>query len=234
MRLLALVPARGGSKRVPGKNIRPLAGRPLVAWTLDAARGLPYVTDVLVSTDDPSIAEVCRHEGALAPWLRPAALSADETGMVDVAVHALDWYERAQGPVDGLLLLQPTTPFRTRQTLSRGIDMFERDREARVIGVSPASSHPAWCFTIEGGALRPVLPEAGLQTRSQDLEPAFHVNGSFYLLSPHRLRTDRSFYGGRMLPLIAGTPEEALDIDTEWDWRMAEAAATAGRKTILS
>ena len=114
MKVLALIPARGGSKRVPGKNVRDLAGKPLIIWTLDAVRGVEGIVDVLVSTDDPGIAAVASSAGARVPWLRPAHLATDIAGSVDVALHALDWFEMQHGTVDALLLLQPTSPLRRR------------------------------------------------------------------------------------------------------------------------
>lgn len=91
MRILALIAARGGSKRLPGKNIRVLGGKPLIVWSIDAARGIPEICDILVSTDDPAIAAVCSEAGAYVPWLRPEGLATDTASSVDVALHALDW-----------------------------------------------------------------------------------------------------------------------------------------------
>ena len=108
MRILALIAARGGSKRLPGKNMRLLGGKPLIIWSIDVAKNIPDICDILVSTDDPAIAAVCTEAGAYVPWLRPAELSTDTASPVDVALHALDWYRAKKGSVDGLLLLQPT------------------------------------------------------------------------------------------------------------------------------
>lgn len=229
MRILALVPARGGSKRLPGKNIRLLGNRPLIAWSIDAAKELPEVCDVLVSTDDAAIATVARDAGALVPWLRPADLATDVASSIDVCLHALDWYEAEHGKVDGLLLLQPTSPFRRRETLRRGIDVFRANPARPVIGVSPAASHPMWCFRIEDGRLRPFFPEgSALESRSQDLPPAWVVNGGFYLIGPDELRRRRSFFDDAV-PLLAESPEETLDIDTALDWAVAESLLSERR-----
>jgi CMP-N,N'-diacetyllegionaminic acid synthase len=223
MRILAVIPARGGSKRLPGKNIRLLGGRPLIVWSIDLARGIPDVCDTLVSTDDRAIADVAAAAGAMVPWLRPAELATDTASGLDVCIHALDWYEHEHGAVDGLLVLQPTSPFRARQTVLRGVELF-RDNPARaVLGVSPAASHPLWCFQIEGDAMRPFVAGGGLHQRSQDLPPAYVLNGAFYLISPERLRTDRSFHASEVAPLVFDHAGEDIDIDTEHDWRAAEA-----------
>lgn len=222
MRILALVPARGGSKRLPGKNIAILGGKPLIAWSIDVARGVPEICDVLVSTDDAAIAEAARRAGALMPWMRPAELATDTATSLDVALHTLDWYESANGKVDGLLLLQPTSPFRRRGTVAKGIELFARSRRS-VVGVSPARSHPMWCYRIEGDTMLPFI-DTGVQNaqRSQDLPPAYVVNGAFYLIAPADLRGLRAFRGNDTLPLVMDDPAEAIDIDTAWDWKMAE------------
>ena len=222
MRILVLIAARGGSKRIPGKNIRPLDGRSLIVWSIDVAKDLPEICDILISTDDATIADIARNAGALVPWLRPAELASDTASSVNVALHALDWYEREKGSVDGLLLLQPTSPFRSRATVLRGIELFRAHQHRPVIGISPARSHPMWCFKIEGETMRPFLDGGGLHLRSQDLPSAYIVNGAFYLVSPEDLRKLHSFYSSNMVPLLITEPEESIDIDTEWDWKIAE------------
>lgn len=223
MTILALIPARGGSKRLPRKNLRPLGGKPLIQWSLDLAGRTTGIDQVLVSTDDAAIADEARRAGALVPWLRPAALATDEASSADVCLHALDWYEREHGVVEGLLLLQPTSPFRSRETVARGIELFRAHCGRSVIGVSPATAHPMWCFALEGDTMRPFIDRSGLELRSQDMPPAVVVNGSFYLVTPACLRQTRSFYGNDPVPLLTEDPREALDIDTEFDWQVAEA-----------
>ncbi|MBV9723561.1 MAG: acylneuraminate cytidylyltransferase family protein [Gammaproteobacteria bacterium] len=224
---MAVVTARAGSKRVPGKNLRPLAGRPLILWSIEAARGIAQIGEILVSTDDTQIAAAARAAGALVPWLRPAELATDTASSVDVCLHALEWYEGAHGPVDGLLLLQPTSPFRTRETLSRGIVLFYGAERRPVVAVSPAASHPLWCFRLSGQTLRPYIEGADLSMRSQDLPPAYVLNGALYLIEPARLRQQRTFCAADMVPLVMDDPVEAIDIDSEWDWTVAQAAAAS-------
>jgi N-acylneuraminate cytidylyltransferase len=222
MKILALIPARGGSKRLPGKNIKNLATKPLIVWSIDVAKRNQDICDILVSTDSPDIAAIARDSGTLAPWLRPAVLSSDTAPTLDVALHALDWYEREKGIVDGLLLLQPSSPFRSDETVRHGIDLFRRNPQRSVVGVSPAVSHPMWCFRVVDDAIIPFLEGGGLHLRSQDLPPAYVVNGAFYLLAPDYLRNSRSFYN-EPVPLVMNDPREALDIDTDYDWLLAEA-----------
>ena len=224
MRILALITARGGSKRLPGKNIRVLGEKPLIVWSIDVAKDIPEICDILVSTDDTAIASVCTEAGALVPWLRPAELATDTASSVDVVLHALDWYEAEKGAVDGLLLLQPTSPFRTKKTVLRGIELFSKNGQQPVLGVSPTHAHPLWTLKMEGEYLVPFMREHGMETRSQDLLPAFVVNGSFYLISPAELRACQSFVGIKTIPLLIESTQEALDIDTDWDWTVAAAA----------
>lgn len=233
LRILALIAARGGSKRVPGKNIRLLGGSPLIVWSIDVAKGISDICDILVSTDAPEIAEVARRAGALVPWLRPPELSSDLASSAEVCIHALDWYEEARGKVDGLLLLQPTSPFRSRATVLRGIDLFRSNQRRSVLGVSPAVSHPMWCVQVNGDSIRPFMDGDGLRRRSQDLPPAYALNGAFYLIAPDELRALRSFGSEAAMPLIIADPAESIDIDTEWDWKLAQALLalnTSGEK----
>lgn len=225
MKILAVVTARGGSKRLPGKNIRKLAGRPLVVWSIDIAKNIPDICEILLTTDDPEIAAIGLEAGATVPWLRPPNLATDSATSVDVALHALDWYELQKGPVDGILLLQPTSPFRTRNTLLRGIELFKAGGEQPVLGVSPNHIHPSRILQIEGDCLVPFMANRVANENSSNGLQTYAANGSFYLISPTDLRAHRSMVGVKPRPLLAELPQEALDIDFEWDFQMAELIA---------
>ena len=222
MKILALIAARGGSKRLPGKNIRLLGGKPLIVWSIDVARDIPEICDILVSTDSPAISEICKDAGIVVPWLRPVKLATDKASSVDVALHALEWYEAEKGEIDGLLLLQPSSPFRTKETVQRGIELFRKHNYKSVLGVSATHEHPMWALKMKGDYLIPFIQEHGLESRSKDLPPAYAVNGNFYLISPAELRACRSFVGKNTIPLFSDSPKEAIDIDTEWDFFIAE------------
>jgi N-acylneuraminate cytidylyltransferase len=205
----------------------------LIEWSIDVAKGVPDICDILVSTDDSAIAGVARNAGALVPWLRPAELATDMTSSVDVCLHALDWYEGGHGNVDGLLLLQPTSPFRSRDTVVRGIELFRVGKHRAVIGVAPSGAHPMWCFRIEGQTFIPFIDRSSAHLRSQDLPPAYVVNGAFYLVAPEDLRKLRSFITDEAIALVVEEPQEGIDIDSEWDWKVAEivvAMANTGHK----
>jgi CMP-N,N'-diacetyllegionaminic acid synthase len=222
MKLLALIPARAGSKRVPNKNIRELGGKPLISWTILATRGILEIVDVLVSTDSPVIAKIAEEDGALVPWLRPAELSTDTATSMAVCMHAVDWYVEKNGPIDGLLLLQPTSPFRTSNSIRTGIQLFSANPQKSVVSFSLAESHPMWCYRADGNAMVPFVKNVDRAMRSQDLPAAYVVNGALYIASPSYLQTNGSFIGADTVPLILQDPIESHDIDTEWDWRRAE------------
>jgi CMP-N,N'-diacetyllegionaminic acid synthase len=233
LKILALIPARGGSKRLPNKNIKLLGGKPLIAWSIEIAKKFEAISEVLVSTDSEEIAKISKECGALVPWLRPADLATDTATSVDVALHAMDWYEKEYGNIDGLLLLQPTSPFREVNSINKAIELFEN--KSSVVSVSPSHSHPAWTMKIVNDKLVPFLDGNGLNTRSQDLEPAFALNGSIYLISPNNLRKNQSFYDFNTVPLVMNSKRESLDIDTLEDFEYVEYLVTQEitRKTIL-
>jgi N-acylneuraminate cytidylyltransferase len=222
MRILTLIPARGGSKRIPGKNLRRLGNKPLINWTIDSALCTPDLSEIIVSTDDPMIAKIAESAGASVPWLRPKELATDDASSVDVALHALDWFEEANGVVDGVLLLQPTSPFRTCETIQKAINLYQDHDDSTIIGVSPTRDHPMYALVKKGESLVPYVQQNDFKFRSQDLPEIYSVNGSIYLISPSVLRTTHSFFDSKMLPVITNSPFEAIDIDTESDFKFAE------------
>ena len=138
MKTVAIVPARGGSKRLPPKNAKLLAGKALVNWTIEAALSTSMIDQVIVSTDDYEIGQIAKEAGACVPWLRPNELAGDQIKNPAVVIHALNWFEKEQGPVDGVILLQPTSPFRTTKTIERGIDIFYSTNNCSVVSVNIA------------------------------------------------------------------------------------------------
>lgn len=222
MRILTLIPARGGSKRLPGKNIKPLGGKPLINWTIESAHGIAEICDILVSTDDTEIAATAKAAGAFVPWLRPSELATDEATSVAVAGHALDWYEKEYGNVDGLLLLQPTSPFRTRETIQRGILEFSQNFCETIIGVSKANENPMLMVKKVENHIIPLDFAHGLKRQPQHFGETYIVNGAFYLLSPVNFRKERTFFTSKMRPLIIEDDNEAIDIDTLSDFLESE------------
>jgi len=179
--------------------------------------------DVLVSTDDQEIAEISRQYDALVPWLRPQEISTDTASSVDVVLHALTWYENENGKVDGVMLLQPTSPFRTVETIRTAVTLFKQGQGRHpIVSVSPAHTHPAWCFKLDNHHMTPFVDWDNVSKRSQDLEPVYALNGSVYLIQPQRLKDDRSFIAEDTQAFVVNDPKEDIDIDTAFDWIVAE------------
>jgi CMP-N,N'-diacetyllegionaminic acid synthase len=222
MKILALIPARGGSKRLPGKNIRELGGRPLINWSIEIAKAISEVSEVIVSTDDPAIASVAQAAGIEVPWLRPASLAKDDSTSVDVALHALKRYEENDTKFDGILLLQPTSPFRTVEMIKEGMELFRNSSMKSVVGVSKLDKPIEWSFKLENGYLKPVFGWESLGLSSQELTSTYIVNGSFYLVDPNILIESKSFIQSFTLPLEVKNVMSQLDIDTLEDFNLAE------------
>ncbi|WP_278652130.1 cytidylyltransferase domain-containing protein [Pandoraea pnomenusa] len=227
-RILAVIPARGGSKRLPRKNARLLGGRPLISWSIDIALRADVFCDVLVTTDDEELASIGRADGALVPWLRPAALATDTATTSDVLRHALAWYEAERGQVSGVVLLQPTCPLRRSSSLAGALERYlaqpDGVEKQTVVSVSPCPVPPEWCFRIGDGdgALQPILGWGELGKRSQDLAAAFRLNGSLYIASSETIHAGRPLVGPGSVAFLMEGREESVDIDTEDDWRLAE------------
>jgi CMP-N,N'-diacetyllegionaminic acid synthase len=222
MKILAIVPARSGSKRLPGKNVKILGDKPLIAWTIECAKKIPDICDVIVSTDSIEIADIAKKYGATAPFIRPMELSTDTATSVDVVLHALGEYERKEGFVDGVMLLQPTSPFRSIDLINRGIKKYQENNKGTIVGVSPVRDHPEWVMKKKGDLLVPYIAKGQSSSRSQDLAEAFVVNGCFYLIEPDLLKKTKKIVGEEIFPLIISSMEESLDIDDQWDWKIAQ------------
>jgi N-acylneuraminate cytidylyltransferase/CMP-N,N'-diacetyllegionaminic acid synthase len=231
-RILGIIPARSGSVRVVNKNVRRLGGRPLIEWTIRAARESGALTRIIVSTDSEEIAVIARRGGAEAPWLRSPAFATDTAPVIDAVLEALDRIEAAGETLpDGIMLLQPTSPFRTAESIRAACSLFVAGQGCSVVSVRPVRDHPAWCRRIdEQGCLVPLNAAGGAAARSQDVEPVFALNGAVYLATPHTLRQERSFHSARTTALVMRSQIESLDIDTPEDWLIAEACVSLPKR----
>ncbi|HXZ29287.1 MAG TPA: acylneuraminate cytidylyltransferase family protein [Terriglobales bacterium] len=230
--LLAVVPARGGSKGLPGKNVRPLAGLPLLAHALEFARRCPAIDRCLVSTDSKKIAALARRYRGDVPFLRPAELAQDETPMLPVLQHALREVERMEGRrYETLLLLQPTNPARLPQDLARALALLDADPGCvGVIAVSEPAFNPRYvCVEEQAGYLRRLFSGGPAYTRRQDVPPVFRVNGMLYLFRrDYLLETKEIDVDAAPLRMLVLPRERAFDIDDLHDFQMAELALQAG------
>lgn len=224
MRILAIIPARGGSKGVPGKNIKLLNGKPLLAYTSEIALQSHYLNEVIVSTEDMDIAAVAQSLGIQVPFIRPMALAADHTPTLDVIIHALQWYENQAIFFDAVCLLQATNPFRTLDFLDRAIEKFrvsDCDSLVSVLRI-PHEYNPHWTFEVnEDGYLKIATGETEIIPRRQELPIAYHRDGSIYLTKVKVLLEEHSLYG-KSIAFIESASDFYVNIDTMDDWEKAE------------
>ncbi|APG23789.1 acylneuraminate cytidylyltransferase family protein [Syntrophotalea acetylenica] len=221
-RILALIPARGGSKGLPGKNIRELAGRPLLAWSIEAARQSRYVDVVALSTDSRDIAEVAEAEGVPVPFLRPAHLATDSASSFDALVHALDWYAGNGERFDLVVWLQPTSPLRTAADIDQAIELYFEKQADAIVSVCETDHHPWWSNTLSAdGNMAGFLRHEVLNTNRQELPVYYRLNGAIYLGAPELLREQRSFFGRATYAYVMSR-ERSVDIDDLIDFRLAE------------
>lgn len=195
LKILALILARKKSKRLPKKNLKKIGKKTLVELAILSGKNIKEVVDILVSTDDKRIFKIAKKAGALVPWLRPRELSRDDSSSANAALHALNWYEKCIGKIDGLLLLQPTSPFRTQRTTINAIKLFKKNPSKQVVSISYAK--------------KGVINKRKL------------INGVIYLTSPEKLRKHKTFSYNDFLPLPIKSKKECIDIDTIEDLKLA-------------
>jgi CMP-N,N'-diacetyllegionaminic acid synthase len=224
MRVLGLIPARGGSKGIPRKNIKLLAGKPLLQYTAAAALSAELLSDIILSTEDPEIAEVGRRSGIEVPFLRPAELATDQSPTLPVVRHALSWLEDRGRRYDAVCLLQPTNPFRRSLDIDGCIELLESTDADSVVTVLPvpAEYNPHWVyFRDASGTLRLSTGEKEPLPRRQSLPAAFHREGSVYVTRTEIVMESNSLYGERVAGYVIDA-EQHVNIDEHEDWERAE------------
>ena len=228
-RSLIVVPARAGSKGLPDKNVKALAGRPLLAWTADAIAEA-NVNDCLaiLSTDSEDYAKVGRETGMAVPFLRPAGLSGDSASAIDVVGHAIEWFLDSYGYLpETVMWLQPTSPFRGAATIRRTLGIRSDLNADAVIGCKEIHRNLTTLFDLENGFMRPLDHKSPTQICRQQTEPLLTPNGAMYLCKTDYLLEHKSFYPPKTVPLVMNAIQ-SLDIDTEEDWAIAEAFIKQG------
>jgi CMP-N-acetylneuraminic acid synthetase len=228
MHVLAVITARGGSTTLPRKNILPFCGKPMIAYSIEAAlaarqSGAP-IDRVIVSTDDAEIADISREFGADVPFMRPPELAKSDTPSLPVVQHAIAFAEQERGlAYDWILLLQPTSPLRTEGDILAALGLVAKPGTTAVVSITNANiSHPRKLKLIEGGILRPFQDDGFQPVRRQDFGyDVYKTNGAIYLARRDALMQEGSFYGDCPRPLIMPA-ERSIDIDTQLDFDMAE------------
>jgi len=219
---IAIIPARGGSKRIPRKNVRPFCGRPMIAWPIEAACGSELFDHVIVSTDDTEIAETAREVGAEVPFMRPAELADDNTGTIPVMAHATSWAQEQGWPVESVCCIYPTAPMISLDDLAEGLRLLGQGSHDFVFSATDYAAPIFRAFIQpEGGGVEMVFPEH-FRSRSQDLPRALHDAAQFYWGRPEAWLTAKTLFGPRATALLI--PRwRVQDIDTPEDWHRAEA-----------
>lgn len=218
---LAVIPARGGSKRIPRKNIKMFCGKPMIAWAIEAALGCKCFDQVMVSTDDPEIAEVARQFGACVPFLRPAALSDDYTGTTPVIAHATQWWLDQGEAVTQVCCLYATAPFVRPKDLEQGLKVLETAQCDYVFSVTSYAFPIQRAIRITETNRIEMLEPANFSKRSQDLEEAYHDAGQFYWGTASAWLQGKMIFSQMASPVILPR-HRVQDIDTSEDWIRAE------------
>ncbi|MCR9183530.1 MAG: acylneuraminate cytidylyltransferase family protein [Flavobacteriaceae bacterium] len=222
--ILAIIPARGGSKGIPGKNIKPLGGMPLLHYTVEAARESTMLSRVILSSDDSEIITVARALGLEVPFVRPAHLATDRSGSLEVVQHALTFFKEMGEPFDAVCLLQPTTPFREKESIDKAIQQFIEKEYDSLVSVRevPAEYNPHWVFEAdEKGCLHIATGEKELIKRRQDLPKAYFRDGSIYLMKSEVILEQNSLYG-KAMGFVVSEGKRYVNLDTLEDWEFGE------------
>ncbi|WP_046755613.1 acylneuraminate cytidylyltransferase family protein [Kordia jejudonensis] len=227
MNILAVIPARGGSKGVPGKNKKLLHGKPLIQYSIDAALQSKHISEVVVTTDDEEIMAISKSLGANVPFVRPKHLAEDTTPTLPVIQHVISYFEAAGKHFDSICLLQPTSPFRPAGFLDQALQTFQEKQTDALVSVLevPHQYNPHWTFKPnKNGILQIATGEKHIIPRRQELPKAYHRDGSIYITKTKIIQDENSLYGNS-LAYIVSDEKYYVNIDTPADWQQAEKLA---------
>jgi len=221
--MIAIIPARSGSKGLPGKNIKPLLGKPLIAYSIEAAKSAASVDEVFVSTDSPEIAKIARKFGASVPFLRPEELAGDKSKAIDVYIHTIEKLKAEYDKtVTGFIVLQPTSPLRLSSDIDSAISLFKEKEADSVISVTEAAHPPVWAKKITPeGVLSDYFPEYASNQNRQEIEKAYMPDGTLFIFNYLKLKEEYGYYFDKTYPYIMPA-ERSVDIDTQLDFDFAE------------
>jgi len=220
MKPLVVIPARGGSKGLPGKNIKPLLGKPLIHYTIEAARQIFEDSQIMVSTDDESIKETVEQLGLKVPFIRPSELATDNSTSFEVLMHAIQYAETNQYYPDTLILLQPTSPLRNNIHIKEALQLFQKEVEM-VVSVKETTSNPYYVLFEENENGFLDKSKMGNFTRRQDCPKVWEYNGAIYIIDIQSLKKQNSLNFNKVIKYEMDE-RSSVDIDTEMDWMIAE------------
>lgn len=223
-KFLAIIPARGGSKRLPKKNILDLAGKPLIAWTIESALKCPYLDEVMVTTDDEKIAKVSANFGANVPFIRPSALATDESTSFDAIKHSIEFYKnKLKNEFDFIVLLQPTSPLRDASDINNAIQLLIDKNADAIISVCETEHSPMWANKLPDDlSMSKFINENTSSKRSQDLEVYYRLNGAIYICKTSLLMNKGSFFVQNNIYAYVMSRYKSIDIDTYYDFLFAK------------
>lgn len=222
-RCIGIVTARGGSKRIPGKNIKKFRGKPLIQWTIEAGLRSSAIDRVIVSTDDPRIAEISRLCGADVPFLRPDSLARDSSGSYEVLEHAYKYLHDQGDCYDYLVMLQPTSPLRTSRHIDEAANFLAEKKADGVISVAKITHPIEWCATLSDSMeMKNFVESIDAQLQSQRVENKFCLNGAIYITSIQRMLQEKSHIYGSCMYAYVMNYRDSIDIDNPVDFEIAE------------
>lgn len=221
-KIIGIIPARGGSKGIRKKNIVDLAGKPLIAHTIEQAKGSKYIDEIIVTTDDEEIADIARKLGVEVPFSRPKALATDEAKGIDVVLHAITWFDSNEESFDIVMMLQPTSPLRLSEDIDKAIELLFLKNAMAIVSVCKSEHHPLWSNTLpEDGNMKNFINPEYMNKNRQELPVIYRLNGAIYLSFCNYIKDRKSFYGENTFAYIM--PEErSIDIDNILDFKLAE------------
>jgi CMP-N,N'-diacetyllegionaminic acid synthase len=222
--VLAVIPARGGSKGLPRKNIKELAGRPLITWTIEAGLASKYIDQLIVTTDDEEIARIATEYNATVPFIRPKHLGSDSASSYETILHALDYYFDKGESFDYLLLLQPTSPLRTTQHIDEAFCLLDSKNADSIISVTESEHSPLWSNVLpEDHNMEDFISDTCRQvTRRQDLPKYFRINGAIYIVNIKKMINEKSLFLSTNIFAYIMDRYSSVDIDDLLDLKLAE------------
>lgn len=228
MKTLVIIPARGGSKGIPRKNIKPLNGKPLIYYSIDCARAICEDEDICVSTDDAEIISIVEQYGLKVPFVRPLDLATDTAGTYEVLLHALDFYEKQGRFYDVVVLLQNTSPFRKAEQVKEALSLYNIDVDM-LVSVKECAANPYYCvFEENADGFLQVCKGDGNIYRRQDAPKVYEYNGAIYIMNAATLKTTHMHKMQKRVKYVMDNLS-SFDLDTMWDWQMAEMMITQGK-----
>ena len=222
MKILAIIPARKNSKRIKDKNKILLKNKKLIEHTFLLTKKSKLFTQILLTTDDKELIKLSKKYSILAPWVRPKKISGDFSPSYKAVIHAYDWYEKNYEKVDGVFILQPTSPFRTIKTLKEMIKIFKKSNKKSVINVSKCNEHPEWMLKLKDNTIIPYISKKNFASRSQSLAKLYRINGLGYLINPSVLKKEKTLIPKNSIPCINKSKIESIDIDDMQDYLIAK------------